>query len=34
MATGLMYHLDIYVSNLAKSKEFWDWFLIAPEAVN
>jgi catechol 2,3-dioxygenase-like lactoylglutathione lyase family enzyme len=27
MTTGLLYHLEIYVSNLAKSKEFWSWLL-------
>ncbi|MDF1508513.1 VOC family protein [Robertmurraya sp. DFI.2.37] len=27
MTTGLLHHLEIYVSNLAKSKEFWSWLL-------
>jgi len=24
---GLLHHVEIYVSNLKKTKSFWDWFL-------
>ncbi|PLR76634.1 hypothetical protein CU633_14890 [Bacillus sp. V3-13] len=27
MAEGLIHHLEIYVSDLKKSIEFWEWFL-------
>lgn len=27
MTTGILHHIEIYVSNLAKSKEFWGWLL-------
>ncbi len=25
--TGLLHHVELYVSDLAKSREFWGWFL-------
>jgi len=25
--TGLLHHIEIYVSNLNRSKDFWGWFL-------
>lgn len=27
MKTGLLHHVEIYVSNLKCSREFWKWFL-------
>lgn len=27
MAKGLLHHIEIYVSNLSKSINFWGWFL-------
>lgn len=27
MSKGLLHHIEIYVSNLKKSVEFWGWFL-------
>ncbi|MED4205379.1 VOC family protein [Neobacillus mesonae] len=27
MAKGLLHHIEIYVSNLSKSIDFWGWFL-------
>lgn len=27
MATGLIHHIELYVSNLKKSVDFWGWFL-------
>ncbi len=26
--TGLIHHIEIYVSDIEKSKKFWEWFLI------
>src|SRR5690606_41382883 len=26
-SSGLLHHVEIYVSNLERSKEFWSWFL-------
>lgn len=26
-STGLLHHVEIYVSDLAKSRVFWEWFL-------
>jgi catechol 2,3-dioxygenase-like lactoylglutathione lyase family enzyme len=25
--SGMLHHIEIYVSNLEKTSEFWDWFL-------
>ena len=27
MTTGLLHHIELYVSNLKKSVDFWGWFL-------
>ena len=27
MSKGLIHHIEIYVSDLSKTVEFWDWFL-------
>ena len=27
MSQGMLHHIEIYVSNLNKTVEFWDWFL-------
>jgi len=27
MKKGILHHIEIYVSNLANSLDFWDWFL-------
>ncbi len=27
MSTGLLHHVEIYVSDLAKSRAFWEWLL-------
>jgi catechol 2,3-dioxygenase-like lactoylglutathione lyase family enzyme len=27
MRKGLVHHIELYVSNLERSKEFWGWFL-------
>lgn len=27
MTTGMIHHIELYVSNLKKSVDFWGWFL-------